>query len=351
MTRVFLALFLLGAAPLAAQQPSAAEVAFIYELNRARANPQAYDTANSLGGILNGVAAQPPLAINLDLCESARVHSVDMATNGYFNHTSPTLGAPNGMAITAGYPLPYASSGNNIESLACVFTPGGSISYVGADALKALIIDQGVSPPGHRYHLLAMQPFWETHREIGTGYAEGAAPQAGYNAGAYWSIHTAERTGTDPVWITGVVYNDANSNGRYDLGEGLSGVTVSAAGPGSPSVVTNAGGGYSLACSAGAWVVTCSGGAFSGTGTANVNLTTANVAVDFRSGVAQGDVGFVAGNPAPPGGGGGGGGDEKGGGGCATSPVGARWLWGLAPFSLVALVRRRWVFASVRDSG
>ena len=77
---------LLVASLAAQQQPTAAEMAFIYELNRARSNPQNYDTENSLGGILNGVAAQPPLALNLNLVQSARFHSAEMGANGYFGH-------------------------------------------------------------------------------------------------------------------------------------------------------------------------------------------------------------------------------------------------------------------------
>ena len=45
---------LLPCALSAQQQPTAEEAAFIYKLNRARQNPQRYDTENSLGNILNG---------------------------------------------------------------------------------------------------------------------------------------------------------------------------------------------------------------------------------------------------------------------------------------------------------
>lgn len=87
MARWTLFIAALLAMPLCAQQqPTEAEMAFIYELNRARSDPQRYDTENSLGGILAGVAAQPPLALNLNLVQSARFHSAEMAANGYFAH-------------------------------------------------------------------------------------------------------------------------------------------------------------------------------------------------------------------------------------------------------------------------
>ena len=37
------------------QQPTATEAAFIYELNRARQNPDRYDAENSLSGLIVGV--------------------------------------------------------------------------------------------------------------------------------------------------------------------------------------------------------------------------------------------------------------------------------------------------------
>ncbi len=352
---LFAAAFLL-AVPLAGQQsPTNAEMAFIYELNRARSNPQAYDQANGLNGLLDGVAARPPLAVSENLVQSARFHSDEMATHGYFAHTSPvTLDQPNKMARDAGYPLPSAwpDNANSIESIACRYSTSGSTSYNGADALLALIIDLGWNPPGHRIHLLAMNAGFAAHREIGTGYATGDAPSGvpppstgQWNSGAYWTIHTAERNGADPVWLTGVVYNDGNGNGRYDQGEGLGGVLVSTTGAGVFSTTTNSAGGWSLAVSSGNFTVTCSGGGFSGTATADVVVATSNVAVDFASGEADGEINFGGSssprNPPP----GNTDTDAQGssGGGCAAS--GGQLPRGLGAaaclFAVLRLTRRR----------
>jgi uncharacterized protein YkwD len=220
MVRILLLAAVCCAPLFAQQQPTAAEMAFIYELNRARSDPQAYDTENSLGGILNGVAARPPLALNLNLVQSARFHSDEMATNGYFGHTSAVTGdQPNKMARDAGYPLvsSWPDAANYIESLAALYS-SGTASYSAPAALKALIIDAGVPSLGHRIHLLGMDSFAAAFREVGTGYDVGLG--VGWPSGAYWSIHTGRRN-SDPVWLTGVVYSDANSNGRYDQGEGL----------------------------------------------------------------------------------------------------------------------------------
>ncbi|MCB9933434.1 MAG: hypothetical protein H6841_08440 [Planctomycetes bacterium] len=312
----------------AQQQPTAAEMAFIYELNRARSDPQLYDTENGLGGILNGVAAQPPLALNQNLVQSARFHANEMAVNGYFAHQSAVTGDwPNKMARDAGYPLvsSWTNDANYIESLAARYSSSASVSYSAPEALKALIIDAGINPPGHRIHLLGMDAFSAAFREVGTGYAQGIG--VGWPSGAYWAIHTGRRD-SDPVWLTGVVYNDANSNGRYDQGEGLSGVNISATGPATKNTVSVTGGGWSIDVTAGTWNLSCSGGAFVGTATAVANVTTANVAVDFKSGTALGEVNFGNQIANPPPSGSSGSSDDGGGGGC-TSDAGASPAWWL----------------------
>jgi hypothetical protein len=331
------------ALPLAAQQqPTDREMAFIYELNRARSDPQRYDTENSMGGLLDGVAAQPPLALNLNLVESARFHAEEMAANGYFAHQSDVTGDwPNEMVRDAGYPLvsSWPDGANYLESLAVIGTSGSSISYHPNDALKALLVDAGISPPGHRIHLLAMDSFNGAFREVGTGYAEGDGWTGGINAAAYWAIHTGRRN-ADPIWLTGVVYNDTNTNGRYDMGEGLSGVTVSAVNGITKNTTSTTGGGWSIDVTAGTWNITCSGGAFTGTATATVNMTTFNIEVDFESGDPQGEIAFGDQIPTSPGGGNNDD-DGGGGGGCSTAEGSNLLLVLLLSGALIGLARIR----------
>jgi len=261
-------------------EPTDAEQYFIYILNRARSDPQTYEDEVGLpNGELDGVAARPPLALSKMLVTSSRFHSDEMATNDYFAHQSAVTGDwPNKMALDAGYSHPWTPTDNYIESIA------GGYSTPDA-ALKALIWDVGVPSLGHRKHLLAIDAFFQAHREVGVGYA--------YNAGAtywyYWSIHTGYVNASD-LFVTGVVYNDANSNSRYDIGEGLGGVTVDAGAAG--STITGAAGGWSIAVTDGSHTVTCSGGSFSGTGTASVTVAGTNKAVDFISGRANGILDF-----------------------------------------------------------
>lgn len=323
--------------PVQAQvDPTADEMAFLWTLNRARNNPQRYATENGLGTLLDGVAARPSLAWNGFLNSSSRFKSQEMADNDYFAHLSPVTGKwPNLLAREHGYPLNSGLSdgSNNIESLAAGFP------MTALEALRLLIEDDGVVPPGHRYHLLATGPsaaFWAQHRECGIGY--------GFNAGStyrnYYSIHTGYRT-ADSAWLTGVVYADLNANGLYDAGEGLAGVAVDATGPANLSTVTNAAGGWSIAVTAGTWAVSCSGGAFAGTSNADATVGANNVEIDFKSGTAAGDVDFGATPPviSPPGPGGDD--DDSGGGGCSGSPAGASSSMLPAVLALIVLLTAR----------
>lgn len=346
-----------------ATPPSVAEMVAIYEINRARANPQAYDTEQSLGGVLAGITAAPPLALNERLVTSSRSHSAEMAANGYFAHQSAvTSNWPNLMVRNAGYPLigSFPDTANNLESLAVLFTASSAgITYTPAAAIRALILDTGISPPGHRYHLLAWGgnageiAFYRQFREIGTGYAEGFRPETPYSAatppdgsGAYWSIHTGVRSASNP-WLCGVVYIDTNINGRYDAGEGISGATISATGASTLGTTSNSTGGWSIeVLSTGQYTVTCNGGTFVGTATANATIGSNNVWVDFRSTQAAGVVNFA--NGTGTGGGGGGGtiitddGPDEDHSGCAVrNEVPAGLLLLIAMLTVLTTVGRR----------
>lgn len=266
------------------------EQLFIYMLNRARHDPVAYQQEQGLTVDLSYVTPQPPLAVNTDLLDSSRFHSDEMANNDYFGHQSQVTGDwPNKMARDQGYPLPVSFPDNNnyIESIAA-----GNVYSTAAIPLNALIVDAGVPSLGHRNHLLGIGEFYAANREIGVGHSLNLA--AYYDN--YWAVHITRRENPG-MFLTGVVYNDINSNGRYDLNEGLSGVTITTTGL---QTTTNAAGGWSiLVPSAGSYPVTASGGAFSGSSTTQVTMSTANREVDFISGRAGGIVDFSVNNTAP----------------------------------------------------
>jgi len=255
------------------------------------------------------VLPRMPLAVNGYLASSARGHAQEMATYDYFAHQSAVDGRwPNKMARDAGYPLPYQlpaigggfwllpdgdaqTNGNQIESIAAG-TGSGIYDYTNPiNALAGLIVDSDTPSLGHRIHLLAMDDFNVLFREVGAGFGSDASA---YYVN-YWSAQTGVIDESD-VFLTGVVYADVNPNHLYDVGEGLGGVTVNVSGT---PVTTNAAGSWAVLVASGMHSVTCSGGGFVGTGSANVSVAGANREVDCISGFAGAYVDFVQ-VPEPP---------------------------------------------------
>lgn len=291
--------------------PTAQELHFLYEVNRARHDPPAWAAEYGLGSqtggdglptTLIGVEPRPPLALNTTLVSSARYKAQEQATNNYFGHQStvaPNFYWPNELVRNVfGYPLAatvpdpcipscyvLGDNSNQVESLAAGYGPGSSDRSLAINAVIGLIVDSGVPSLGHRIHLLGMNDFNEVFVEAGPGY--------GYSALAtyrnYWAFHTGVK-GSIETFLTGVVFADGNLNSIFDPGEGLAGVTVQA---GVLSSTTGASGGYSIAVPSGTHAVTCSGGGFSGTASASVGVIGFNREVDCISGEAGAIVDFV----------------------------------------------------------
>ncbi len=271
---------------------NAAEQYFIYALNRARHDPVAYQQEQSLSVDLGYVHPQPPLATNSQLIDSSGFKSSEMASLNYFSHTSVTGETPNELARRFGYDLPstvlvngttylIGSQGNQIESLAAGYTTVDQ-------ALAGLIVDEGVSPPGHRNHLLGIEPFNAVAREIGVGYSYGSSAYYKH----YWAIHATQSTDSGP-YLTGVVFSDGNANSRYNESEGVGGVTVTAAGPaGTFTTVSLTAGGWSMKVPSGDYVVTASGGSWSGTSRVAIAVGARNREIDFVDGQDTGWIDF-----------------------------------------------------------
>ena len=239
-------------------QWSPEEQQFAYELNRARWDPAAVLAA---AGLPNGsVLPSPPLAVNDLLADAGGYRSDEMADLDYFGHQSPVTGNwPNAVARLFYYDLPslWPDEANSIESIHRGNPRIGGVlaSFIGSS--------------GHRNHLMS-QGWYAAHREIGVGARLDERT---------WTVLTAT-TGSGELFLTGVAYADANGNGRMDLGEGLSGVTITA---GTASTTTNAGGGWALAVSPDRYRVTASGGPFGGNAAIAVRVRRFNVEVDFVS--------------------------------------------------------------------
>jgi hypothetical protein len=220
--------------------PTAAEQYCLELINRARSNPTAEGTRLGIvitEGLTAAEAAatgpRPALAMNSILLGTARAHSQDMWTNDYFAHNSQggTV-TPDQRATNAGYI--WNLIGENIAA---------SSSSTAAGLEDYLMVD---SPPpypgrGHRKNLLDLNISFPTYfREIGVGYYSGASSKPT----ALKDLLTQDFGRRDAVgpFLVGVVYNDANSNNFYDIGEGLSGIAIAHdAGP-STGLTASAGG-------------------------------------------------------------------------------------------------------------
>jgi hypothetical protein len=272
------------------------EQEFIYLLNRARHNPAAYQVERGLTIDLSSIAQRQPLAVNTRLTDAAGFKSDEMAEQNYFSHTSVTGETPNQLVRRFGYDLPERVSvggqtfllptvGNQIESLA-----GGRPSA--PTALQGLI-----ESTGHRNHLLGVTAHNQVAKEVGIGYR--FRDQATYKH--YWTVLITPSKVTTPL-LTGVAFVDGNRNTRFEGSEGLGNVRITASGPnGSFTTNTTAAGGWAMPVPAGDYIVTASGGGFSGSSSAPVRVGSQNVAVDFISGTTTAWVNFSQPNVAVPG--------------------------------------------------
>jgi len=172
---------------------------------------------NEVPGLTLDIQPLPPLAMNGRLLAAARAHCWDMngappETGGpFFDHDNQEGEGP-GVRIDA-QSYPDATWGENIAM-------GQSTPEAHHNAY---IIDPGAGNEGrgHRLNCLDSPGF----REVGIGYIDGSDGAST----RYSTEDFGRRSGAYPDFqnfIVGVVYDDDNSNGFYDIGEGMGGVTV-----------------------------------------------------------------------------------------------------------------------------
>ena len=255
--------------------PTPVEQLFLEELNDARANPAAYGA--TIGVDLSYIPPAPPLTWDTRLEQAAALDAQDMNNRNFFGHVNPDGLGPGERIANAGYPA--ATWGESIAA--------GSIMPGPADALKDLIIDQGVPDLGHRNHLLGYGSPDNLQRQVGIGIVQGGSGT--YQN--YYVIDTGAVQGSS-AFLTGVVYADSNSNGHYDLGEGLGGVTVTVAGVG--SVTSFDTGGYSIPLAPGTYTVTASGSGLAAPVTRQVSIGTDNVRLDITPAPVPSNLGSLA---------------------------------------------------------
>ena len=207
-------------------------------INRARLRPGEEATASGIlvdegiPGQLNTTAKQP-VALNAMLITAARTHSQDMLDRDYFEHNTPEGQSPFERMQAAGYA--FTTAGENLawRGTTGVLDETNTVEQQHTD----LFVDTGIAGRGHRVTMLN-----NDYREVGIGILRGSYTQSGTNYDSIMQTQDYGTSTTDSTFILGVVYRDANSNGRYDYNEGVASSAVTL---GAVSKPTNAAGGYS----------------------------------------------------------------------------------------------------------
>lgn len=155
--------------------------AFTY-LNQVRQDPSLF--GSDFGLDLDDTPPRPAFKWSVQLALSAQNKAEDMAKRNYSSHVDPDGFGPDKLARDAGYALPgdwgQNPSDNHIESLVT-----GICNGVGA--IRTMIIDHNVNPPGHRIQLLGLNEFFAKHVDIGIGMT--VQEKSTYKS--YLVVHTA----------------------------------------------------------------------------------------------------------------------------------------------------------------
>jgi hypothetical protein len=220
------------------------------------------------------VGPRPPLAMNKILLSIAQAHTQDMYRLNYFSHNDPNGTTPYDRMINAGYN--YVRAGENMAA---------GMYASAAELEDFMMVDSGTPERPHRVNLLDLINPYPCNNapcvyyEIGIGYYEGPAMTSFGNSFITEDFGTRYNSGP---FLLGVVYNDANRNNFYDIGEGIPGVTIMPS-SGTYYAVSSSSGGYAIPIgTSGTITVTASGPSF-GPVTKTVMLGGTNVKVDFTS--------------------------------------------------------------------
>lgn len=279
------------------REPTSLEQYYLELVNRARANPNGEvarlageiwgDTGIPAAPNLNeglapgtiSAAAKQPLAFDTRLIDAVTEYSDLLLDIEQFTHTANGTAASR--MTSAGYVFnPPSRSGENLATTAS--TGPHPLDQERVDQHhEGLFIDGDVAGRGHRINLLLAD-----YREVGIAIR---ADQDGVSifGDEYNEVLSAQNfaTSTGRVFLTGVIYDDANSNAFYDPGEstGVLALRVeNASGAQVASGTTFASGGYSInlaALPAGSYTLIASNGLgaeseaqFSWTGSTNVKV-------------------------------------------------------------------------------
>lgn len=196
------------------------QVYYLNRLNLIRENPGGY--ATSLGIDLNeGLApgtistdSLPPLRLETLLTTMSDGYSQEMLDLDFYSHDSPLSGGTRDRFDNS--PYNYIAYGENISIVPTSSTLDQF--YAANMMIEALFIDAGVVGRGHRVSMLNA-----SYRDFGVGHKIGD-----WNGNTKTHILTmlfglSSDSTTD---IIGFVFDDQNSNGFFDIGEGISGTEI-----------------------------------------------------------------------------------------------------------------------------
>src|ERR1041385_791563 len=215
-----------------------------------------------------------PLSFSAKLLTAARNHAQYQFDNGIQSHFGPGTNSLKERLDAVNYAYFWATE--NVYSYSQNVQYGHAayeIDWTGDTSNGGM-----QSPPGHRDH-----DHDRRYIEIGVGVVNGTN-QVGANPMVGPQLVTEDFGNPFPAmtYITGVAYYDLNGNNFYDIGEGLSGITVSIDGV-DTYAATSASGGYSVPVSPGnTYTVRFKAAGVSDT-VSSINVsTTNNVKLDFK---------------------------------------------------------------------
>jgi PKD repeat protein len=243
--------------------PTPIEQYLLELINRARADP--FAEGKRLGidieaGIQSPVTPQPPLAMNAILHGVAQAHCEDMRDHE-FSQTDSEGYSYKERISNAGYP--GRPVGENIAT-----------GDTAVNLYKMLVRE--VDPKSELNHREIILGLKYAQNEIGIGFIEASGKHDSYLTLDYGYQ-------SEEAFLLGVVYLDKDEDGFYDVGEGLSGVTVMPS-EGDYYAVTSSSGGYAIPLTeSGLLMVTASGGGLDEpvSRVVVVNVPGDNVKLDF----------------------------------------------------------------------
>lgn len=221
-------------------------------------------------------AGLEPLASEAQLNSAAQKHSDWMASGRVLDHTGAGGSQPWDRMKAEGwteYPM-----GENIA-----YNPFNQSKPISGEYVPQKIIEDmhegWMNSSGHRANILSAN-----YSVLGVGDAIGGHPNSPDHSTSYATQNFA---GTEKNYVTGVVFDDADSDKSYDLGEGLGSVTVTivnSSGATVASRATDPGGGYSIALADGSYTAKFTGSGIDGTIEKTVSISGKNVKLDVKDG-------------------------------------------------------------------